>query len=437
MTTRSAWLIGWITGLSFLPVSAPAEHMNYLDNGTIKIGVDLDIGGSITHFSASRDGENLINSHDFGRQVQQSYYSGPHPFGKPHPSWKDWSWNPIGSGDAYGHPSRVLKHSNHGKVLYVETVPMQWALNDVPGDCTFETWISLEGHAALVRCRLNNHRKDVTQHPAHDQELPAVYTIGKLHRLFTYDGATPFSGTRIRQIPNTGPPWASWKATENWAALVDNANRGVGVVHRGIYSFIGGFHGQPGRGGPQDDSTGYIAPVRQEILDHNIVYDYSYALVLGTLEEIRAYAVAHRVRDTRPDYRFAHDRQHWIYSHASDAGFPLNDGLRVRPGRDDPQLVGPEQWWEAASVPKLYIRAAFRTGPGKGEVFWSTLAEQGFSAERRVEFALQPDGKPHTYEVNLASCPKYQGTITRLRFDPVLSGGEGEEVRVEFISWKQ
>ena len=211
----------------------------------------------------------------------------------------------------------------------------------------------------------------------------------------------------------------------------------MGVVEPGVYSFIGGFHGQPGRGGPHDDSTGYIAPVRQEILDHNIVYDYSYALVLGTLEEIRAYAVAQRVRDARPDYRFAHDRQHWTYSHASDAGFPLEHGLRVRPGRNDPRLIGPEEWWKAGSVPKLLIRAAYRTKPGKGEVFWSTLAEPGFSAERRVEFAIQPDGKPHTYELNLASCPKYQGTITRLRFDPVDSGSEGDEVTVEFISGKQ
>ena len=97
-----------------------------------------------------------------------------------------------------------LKHTNNGKVLYVETLPMQWALDNVPGDCTFETWISLEGRAALVRCRLNNHRKDVTQYPAQDQELPAVYTIGKLHRLFTYDGTAPFSGARDPPGPQLG-----------------------------------------------------------------------------------------------------------------------------------------------------------------------------------------------------------------------------------------
>jgi hypothetical protein len=174
-------------------------------------------------------------------------------------------------------------------------------------------------------CRIN-HRADRTQYPARDQELPAVYTVGRLHRLFIYDGPGPFTGAPLRQVNNSGPPWASWKATENWAALVDDGGRGVGVVHPGVYSYIGGFHGPPGKGGPKDNPTGYIAPVRQEVLDHNIVYEYRYALVLGTLEEIRAYAVAHRVPDTRPDYRFDRDRQHWTNSGAADAGFPPGAG---------------------------------------------------------------------------------------------------------------
>ncbi len=121
---------------------------------------------------------------------------------------------------------------------------------------------------------------------------------------------------------------------------------------------------------------------------------------------------------------------------ATDAGFPLDGGLRVRVQRNDPQLLGPEQWWDAVSVPTLFIRATYHTGPGKGEVFWSTVEEPGFSPDQRVEFAIQPDGKPHTYEVNLASNPKYRGTITRLRFDPIDSGRDGDDVRVEFISWK-
>ncbi len=422
-------------GLSVDFSPAHAERMSYLDNGTTRIGVDLDIGGTITFLSRSKEGANLINSHDLGRQVQQSYYSGPHPYGKAHPAWKDWSWNPIGSGDVYHHPSRVIEHSNDGKTLYTKTIPMQWALDNVPGECTFETWISLDKSAAHVRCQLNNNRSDKTQYGAHDQELPAVYTIGKLYRLFTYDGDRPFEGQPLRQLHNAGPPWTNWKATENWAALVDDRGIGVGVIHPGVYSFIGGFHDKPNTGGPKDNPTGYIAPVRKEILDHNIVYEYRYILAVGTLEEIRAAAAANRVRDTRPDDRFTHDRRHWIYHNARDAGFPIAGGLRIKTTGDDPQLIGPEQWWRAAAAPKLFIRAAFRTRGDQVEVFWS-VPGQAFSPERRAALTIRPDGQPRTYEVDLSAAPGYRGTITGLRIDPPDASGPDDEVRIESISWK-
>ncbi len=435
MNTKSILVTLIVLGLGAGSSTARAELMSYLDNGTIRIGVDLDIGGTITFLSRSKDGANLINSHDLGRQVQQSYYSGPHPFGQAHPGWKGWSWNPIGSGDVYNHPSRVIEQSNDGKTLYVKTIPMQWALNNVPGECTFETWITLEQSAAHVRCRLNNNRPDKTQYSPHDQELPAVYTIGKLHRLFTYDGDRPFEGQPLKLVKNAGPPWTNWKATENWAALVDDRGIGVGVIHPGVYSFIGGFHGKPNTGGPKDNPTGYIAPVRKEILDHNIVYEYRYILAVGTLEEIRAAASANRVKDTRPDDRFDRDRRHWIYQNARDAGFPIAGGLRIKTTGDDPRWIGPEQWWRAEDVPKLFIRAAFRTRGDRAQVFWS-VPGQGFSPERRVELTIRPDGVLRTYAVDLASAPGYRGTITGLRIDPPDANGPDDEVRLESISWR-
>lgn len=412
----------------------PPEKMSFLDNGLIRIGIDLNLGGVITHLSSSKHG-NVINSHDYGRQIQQSYYSGPAPFGEPHPAWKNWPWNPIGTGDVYGNPARVLEHRNDGRTLYVKSVPMQWALNNVPGDCTFETWISLFRNTARVRCRLNDQRNDRTQYPAHHQELPAVYTIGKLYRLFTYDGNAPFTGAPIRQIQNAGPPWATWKATEHWAALVNDDDWGLGVFHAGAYEFVGGFHGPPNTGGPLDNSTGYIAPLRKEILDHNIIYTYEYVLILGTVNEIRRYAVSRRPRDTRPDYRFHTDRQHWYYVNAEDTGFPPRNGLHVKLEQGDPQMIGPEQWWQAKEVPVLYLRAAFHTSQDRAEIFWS-VPGQGFAPERSLSFQIRPDGRFHTYAVELASSPTYTGTIAGLRLDPVPAGQQGDYVQVASLSWR-
>jgi hypothetical protein len=414
---------------------ARAERMSFVENSTVKIGVNLDIGGTITFLARSQTGENLINSHDLGRQIQQSYYSGPTPFGKAHPTWKNWSWNPIGSGDVYRNPARVVEHKNDGKTLYVKTIPMQWALNNVPGECTFETWITLDGYAARVRNQLVNHRPDLTQYPAQSQELPAVYTIGKLHRLFTYTGNRPFENQPLTQIRNAGPPWADWKATENWAAQVNDQGWGLGVIHPGVYSFIGGFYGKPNTGGPKDPSTGYIAPTHREILDHNIVYEYRYQLVLGSLEEIQARATAERIRDTRPDYQFTRDRQHWIYENASDAGFPIDGGLRIKVGTKSASLIGPEQWWHAEEMSKLTVRAASKTHRRPMAILWST-PDAGFTAGRRVQFTIEPDGQMRSYELNLAESSRYRGTITGLRLDLGEANSKDDEVRIESISWK-
>ncbi|HLK60032.1 MAG TPA: hypothetical protein VKU00_25960 [Chthonomonadaceae bacterium] len=411
--------------------------MSFLANAKIKIGVDLEQGGTITYLSPSGSDRNIINAHDRGRQIQLSFYSGPQPYGQAHPAWKNWPWNPIGTGDVYGHASQVLTCTNDGKTLYVKSIPLQWALDNVPGECTFETWITLSANTAHVRNRLVNHRSDRTPYAAFDQELPAVYTVGKLYRLFTYDGSKPFTGQPARRIENNGPPWAGWSATEHWAALLDDSNWGLGIVHPGVFTFIGGFHGPPNVGGPKEDSTGYIAPVRKEILDHNIDYEYHYDLVLGTLDQIREYANASQPKDQRPDYVFSKDRQHWIYVNAQDTGWPIEGHLRVKLEQDDPQMIGPEQWWSAETTPDLFIRAAFQTKLTRAEIFWKVLGQTGFAGEQRVSFEIKPDGQFHTYRVHLAGAPGYTGTITGLRFDPIPSGGPGEYADIAWISWRQ
>ena len=46
------------------------SHMEYLENEYVKLGVDLRLGGAITVIiDKQRDERNLINSHDWGRQV--------------------------------------------------------------------------------------------------------------------------------------------------------------------------------------------------------------------------------------------------------------------------------------------------------------------------------------------------------------------------------
>ena len=411
-------------------------RLSVIDNGVIRIGVDLNRGGSITYIADSEKRINVVNAYDFGREIQQSYFSGPIPFGDSHHrGWKKWGWNPIAAGDVFGHPGRVLAHRRTSNLIYVKSEPLQWALNNVPGECTFETWIELKGSAAHVRCRLVNHRADHTFYPARHQELPAIYSIAKLHRLKTYDGDDPFTDGEMREIKNAGPPWTYWRATENWAALVDDQNWGLGVYHPGAHQFVGGFSGDRNRGGPESPSTGYMSPIHTEIMDHNIRYEYEYVLVLGHLKYIRAYVYQQR-RDAKPDFRFRSDRQHWHYVNAHDAGFPMRGQLQIRLASGGSQMISPLLFYSATEVPKLYIRAAFHSESRRGRVFWQRTSDRGFLEGQSVDFKAIADGEFHTYEIDLASNPTYRGKIARLRVDPVLHGGTGESVDVEFISWK-
>ena len=96
-----------------------------------------------------------------------------------------------------------------------------------------------------------------------------------------------------------------------------------------------------------------------------------------------------------------------------------------------------KSFWESKDVPKIYIRAAFRTKNKTAQLFWQTAEKPGFPAEQSVRFDIEPDGQFRTYEVDLSGSATYRNTIRRLRFDPVETGRPGEAVDVELISAKQ
>jgi hypothetical protein len=443
----------WLAGLALVSFSwchaASFEGMSYLDNGEIKVGANLDIGGAITHVSKSGDEENVINSHDWGRQIQMSFYSGPTPFvpnGKePDKVWRFLGWNPIQSGDCFGNKSKVIAHSNDGTSLYVKCIPMQWPLNNEPGECTFETWITLEGKTAKVRSKINNARSDTTQFPGRGQELPAIYTNGSYYRLFTYTGGAPFSGEslyRVAKVWDTsqgpqeveGGPWEHWYATENWAALVNESDWGIGVWSPGTCSFVGGFAGKPGKGGPKDGPTGYIAPLGTEILDHNIEYAYDYVLILGSLEEIRGHVYENASRESLPSYRFEKDRESWLLRNCTDQGWPLNGAWNVSLTGKQAALVGPKTFWDAAALPRVFLRAAFNTGSDKATLRWQRFGKKGAEKFGEITFAVQSDGKMRTHEIDLSASPAYQGPCTQFILRPAVDDAAGRNIVLESLA---
>lgn len=426
--------------------AGPTPNLTLLDNGVITLGVDSNRGGSITYLSQSGSDLNVINSYDMGREVQLSFYSGPNSY-EPSPGseacntvWYhgQWPWNPIGAGDVIGHGGTVqsIEVNESSSSLYVRSWPLQWACDNVPCECIYEKWIQLKGTAVVVHARLSNNRTDKTQYGGYFQELPAVYSVGILYRLFTYNGTSPFTGGPVVELNTDGPIWTpgTFTTTESWAAMLDSGGTwGLGVYQPDTMRFSAGFYGTRGSGGPSDPQTGYIAPNQDEIIDWDIVYDFKYHLILGNLDTIRSYVYQNPPSVACLLYGFETDRQHFTFNNAADSGIP-HGYWHVVMVQEDPQLVGPVCLWDAKKHPVLLINASYSSTQVSttAQVFWSTTATPGpqFSEAQSIRFAIIPDGKFHVYEVDLSTNPTYTGPMYCLRFDPVDAGTSGSYVDV-------
>ena len=412
-------------------------RMAYLDNGEVRIGMDLALGGAVTFIASKDHPGNIINSADLGRQIQMSHYSGSWPFAvgdkKPHRAWAGLGWNPIQTGDCYMNPSKVVEHRNDGQELYIKCIPMQWPLNNVPGDCVFETWTTLEGPVIHMRYRCTNQRQDKTQYRPCPQELPAVYTISKLWRLMSYTGDQPFTQDKLTHVTNDFHkpwPWTRFVATERWAALVNDENWGLGVFKDDGGEFHGGIYGDARSDNPKDGSTAYVAPIHMENFDCNIVYEHRTEFMVGQLGDIRR-RFNQMATQTPPAWRFVRDRQHWTMRNATDQGFPLQGEWRIKFGEKKPRLESGIRCWRAERAATMNLEIAYTGRATTARILWQRLDDSKYDLKKSLPLELEPDGQFHSYRLDLASSPAYRGLITGLAIEPVAQPRPGEEMAIK------
>lgn len=294
----SVFFVIILFGNSACSISTDDESsgLESIDNGSIKLKVDLTRGGAICYLSLSENDRNLVNIFDEGRYIQQSYYSGK-PLDRisegQSPDWSPWPWNPIQVGDVYRNRAEILDHWKNGDTLYVKAIPMQWDMNNKPAEAIMEQWIILHENVLKVHNRLTCSRTDTIyrKNIENDQELPAVYPISALENLYSYLCDLPFTNDTLSRMPVVNLSSGFWgiynNVNEHWMAFVDNDMHGIGVYNSQCTYSLAGMSGNPGHEA-LDASTSYIAPIKKEILNNNSVYDYTYYIIVGTLENIRA-----------------------------------------------------------------------------------------------------------------------------------------------------
>ena len=428
-----------------------ADPMRYLLNGRLRLGADLSLGGAVTVLEdKANGGENMINSYDWGRQIQLSYYSGPTPYigpsGElPHKAWAKLGWNPIQSGSVGKVKSKTIAFEQPDALtLRVRCIPMQWPHLNVPGDCVFEVTYRLVGSNAVeMTARIVNQRTDKTQYPARHQEMPALYTNGPWYRLVTYMGDEPFTGRPVTTLVDKGDgkgwPWLSFYSPERWAALVNVQGKGVGVCQPDVARFTGGFAGgdaAKGAGGPKEGPTGYIAPIGFCVLDANIDWTYRAYFIVGSVDEIRRFAAVYRTHTAGTSWVFEKERLGWYYQgEAHDSGWPVCGALDVT-YKAQPRgvMAGPETFWRAGEAPVAEIDAAF-TGSVSNRPCVAQLVIRTTKNEQALTYPIKitPDGVSRTYRVRLDTQPEYAGAMKQVSLRFPESDGTARVRRISLL----
>ena len=399
------------------------ENVVYIENEYIKLGANVALGGAITYL-AEHGNRNIINSWDWGRQVQLSFYSGPVPF---HPEgtemgkhWTHTGWNPIQTGDCFFNRAKVLEYKIEGNTLYVKCIPMQWALNNVPGECTFELWYTLDHKTVNVTARLNNNRTDKTQYPACGQELPAVYTNGEFYRIVSYVGEQPGTNGKLTEIVSKNTGDRHWPSEfmlypEGWVALLDDNDYGIGVYNPHTCGAVGGFAGgveRMGIGGAKDGQTGTVSPTTSVILDHNIVYTFYYSLIVGDVASIRETALALDKKVNHRKFCFDNDRQNFYYRNITDKGYGNQDCLDFD-FNPEGMLCSPFFFAKAGECKKILIDACIEGGEIVGKAGFRCYAEttrpdyKGTPCSfASIPFKISGDGVRKIHEIDISGLDK-------------------------------
>ena len=292
--------------LTLETVPVLAEKTYYFENDRYRVGVELCWGGGLSYLMDKKcpvEGlENLLNCHDTGRLVQQSYYgtSDP-PYVCGEFMGNRWGYNPVQGGDRGNHKSKLIDVRVSDGEVYVKCRPRDWGHDGGTTYAYMENRYRLEGDVLRVENRFVDFSGWI--HPVRSQEMPAFYTVSYLNNYYWYDGDKPWTDDAL-SIRNDLPFWPTdWAYctfipregnTEVWSAFADDGGYGLGIFTPNIQHTLAGRHEYDGSKDPMAGSCGYIAPIRQMALECFQPVQYTYLIAAGQVEDIRAQFKAHR-----------------------------------------------------------------------------------------------------------------------------------------------
>lgn len=265
-----------------LSQEAIPDNMVYLSSNDYKIGINLAWGGALTYLEdlknnvveaqkqkiwgtstelvqvglstdfqsssgflgtkyTTQGNVNLINCHDTGRLVQQSYYgTGDSSYVPGNYQTVSWPYNPVQGGNLFNEASKIVDLKVSENEIYIKCRPLDWAKEaEYITPSYMEAWYTLESGVMRATCRF----VDFSGYPSitTTQEFPAFYCVEPLKNFVYYSGGEPWSDSNTKQTVTDLQFWGDaeyaekqqYTCNENWGAFVGDTTSGYGI---GIYA---------------------------------------------------------------------------------------------------------------------------------------------------------------------------------------------------------
>ena len=451
----------------------------YLESDRYKLGIDLGWGGTVSYLEDKTctipDLTNLVNRHDTGRLIQQSFYGvQENDEYKPGISFDSkWRYNPVQGGDQYNNPSRLIDVVITENSLYIKSQPQDWSLDNALTPSYYENTYTLDGDCVKVDNRFTDYSG--WEHPFAGQELPAFYTVSYLDTFVWYNGENSWTGDTLSS-KNDLPFWGDHagectfvlreKNTETWCAWINGGDDyGLGVYVPNIDQHKAGRYLFDGSKSDMAESTGYVAPVNILKLVSFDPIEYSYLLTAGNIATIRETFTARKDFTDNADLRvnYQSSRLPSVDGDITKLDFTGGQNLALLTNPMDTAVVYDEAMGAvkltAGSVGDVSVTIPYGSSPTplsaesyktlkieymipteaskpsyQSDLFICTGNIKAPDGNARIRVDLVKDGEYHVLEVKLAGNPYWTGDIHMIRFDYFDFSSAGDVMYIKNIS---
>lgn len=310
-----------VSGIAVFNRETP-ERVSYIQNSFIRIGVDMSWGGALSYYEdldsdvqavsdngiiridtdasqrygteSLNDRVNLINCHDTGRLVQQSYY-GTTNYEMGFFDGHYCAYNPVQGGNMYNDSSKIVDLRIEEDSIYIKCRPLDWAKEkEYITDSYMEATYTLCDDTLKTQCRF----VDFSGYdPAsRGQELPAFYGAATMDNFVYYGGSSPWTDGGLSTLDGLDEylyaHYPSAHVTEHWGALTgefsDSFSIGLYIpdselMLAGVYGTVTEQTENPDISNP----TSYLAGEKEMLFQSFDPIEYDFYITTGTVNEVR------------------------------------------------------------------------------------------------------------------------------------------------------